>query len=311
MTKTILKLLLLILVLLSIFISGCLTTSEGPATSIQKKENSQPIAAISVNPASISEGEIISFNGLGSKDLDGNIVSYQWDFGDGDYASDASASHTYTRSGIYTILLTVTDNNGAKATDSIKIEVNSIQTPLQATPTSTPEIADFEISVSSNYDTPISIESYQSDYGSTVPDHMIDNFCCAYKGTSGVGYSVPCFYINIVNSGNVRIKNIKTSIQANLFSPGNSPAWVSTSPNFLFSYFFNPNQAVLDNNPNTYNADEVLSLEPMGSVGRVVTLQSSDLGEGIHKFVVDVYIYSQEPALSWHKRVYYVIENDG
>lgn len=310
MVKIILKLLVLILVLISIFISGCLTSPKEPATSSQINENSQPVAAISVNPASISEGDKVYFNGLGSKDLDGNIISYQWDFGDGDSSSGASVSHTYTRSGKYTILLTVTDNNGAKATDSIKVEVNSqMQTVPQAIPTSTPEIAKFEISISSNYDTSISQKSYQADYGATVPDYMIGNFCCAYKGTFGVGYTAPSFYVNIVNSGNVKIKNIKASIQANVFSTGNGPGWVGTSSDFLFSYFFNPNQAVLNNNPSTYKADEVLSLEPMGSVGRVVNLQSNSLGKGLHKIVVDVYIYSQEPALSWQKRVYYVIEN--
>ena len=87
--------------------------------------NLQPIAAISANPNSISEGDKISLTGINSKDLDGFIVSYNWDFGDGDSTVGSIISHTYNKSGKYTVLLTVTDNKGGKAIDSIKVEVNS------------------------------------------------------------------------------------------------------------------------------------------------------------------------------------------
>lgn len=89
------------------------------------ENNLQPLAVISASPTSIIEGENISLNGINSKDIDGYIASYQWDLGDGNSTAGASISHIYYKSGIYTILLTVTDNNGAKAIDSIKIEVKS------------------------------------------------------------------------------------------------------------------------------------------------------------------------------------------
>lgn len=56
----------------------------------------------------------VDFDGSGSYDPDGSIVSYQWDFGDG-YGTTSSSpytSHTYSADGEYTVILRVTDNDG-------------------------------------------------------------------------------------------------------------------------------------------------------------------------------------------------------
>ncbi|NIO80976.1 MAG: PKD domain-containing protein [Candidatus Aminicenantes bacterium] len=52
-----------------------------------------------------------------SSDPDGTIVSWFWDFGDGNTSTQQNPSHTYAASGTYTVTLTVTDNDGAS--DSI------------------------------------------------------------------------------------------------------------------------------------------------------------------------------------------------
>lgn len=52
----------------------------------------------------------ISFNGSNSSDLDGQIVSYEWNFGDDNVATGAMPLHTYAAAGTYTVTLTVTDN---------------------------------------------------------------------------------------------------------------------------------------------------------------------------------------------------------
>jgi PKD repeat protein len=51
-----------------------------------------------------------------SKDDDGVIVSWHWDFGDGDTSIDPSPSHTYANRGHYQVSLTVTDDEGASDT---------------------------------------------------------------------------------------------------------------------------------------------------------------------------------------------------
>ncbi len=78
--------------------------------------NSPPTVSLVLSPAT---GEIplaVAFSGENSTDPDGSIVSYAWDFGDGTAANTATAGHTYTIAGIYTVTLTVTDNMGATAT---------------------------------------------------------------------------------------------------------------------------------------------------------------------------------------------------
>ncbi len=58
-------------------------------------------------------GEAVQFNGDGSSDSDGTIVSYTWEFGDGGSDVGVSPTHTYVAAGTYTVKLTVTDDDGA------------------------------------------------------------------------------------------------------------------------------------------------------------------------------------------------------
>ncbi len=61
-------------------------------------------------------GSPVLFNGSASNDPDGTIISYSWDFGDGNTGTGVNPSHTYDAAGTYNVTLTVMDNAGA--TDS-------------------------------------------------------------------------------------------------------------------------------------------------------------------------------------------------
>lgn len=65
----------------------------------------------------------ITFNGSGSYDLDGTIINYSWDFGDGTTANDSIATHAYYSSGIYTVTLSVTDDQGRKGTNQTRVTI--------------------------------------------------------------------------------------------------------------------------------------------------------------------------------------------
>jgi PKD repeat protein len=54
-------------------------------------------------------------------DPDGQIVAYNWDFGDGQTSTSPAPSHVYQRAGSYTARLIVTDNAGATGAASINI----------------------------------------------------------------------------------------------------------------------------------------------------------------------------------------------
>jgi PKD repeat protein len=51
----------------------------------------------------------VSFDGTGSSDPDGDVLTYAWDFGDGVTGAGATTSHTYATRGTYSITLTVND----------------------------------------------------------------------------------------------------------------------------------------------------------------------------------------------------------
>lgn len=55
--------------------------------------------------------DIITFDASSSSDTDGNIVSYKWDFGDGQIGSGLTVNHQYA-AGEYNPTLTISDNDG-------------------------------------------------------------------------------------------------------------------------------------------------------------------------------------------------------
>jgi hypothetical protein len=69
-------------------------------------------------------GATVTFNGSGSYDPDGSIVSYGWNFGDGSTGTGEITTHAYSTDGTYTVTLTVTDNDGATGNDTAIVTVN-------------------------------------------------------------------------------------------------------------------------------------------------------------------------------------------
>jgi len=65
----------------------------------------------------------ITFDGRGSTDEDGQIVSYAWNFGDGQTAQGPVVSHFYEALGSYTVTLTVTDDRAGQASDVAEVEI--------------------------------------------------------------------------------------------------------------------------------------------------------------------------------------------
>jgi parallel beta-helix repeat protein len=62
--------------------------------------------------------QTITFDASNSFDLDGEIIEYSWDFGDGTTGTGEKVEHSYLTNGRYTVKLTVTDNDGNIATDT-------------------------------------------------------------------------------------------------------------------------------------------------------------------------------------------------
>ena len=81
--------------------------SDEPATGL-------PVAGFQQTPTEPIAGEPVLFNGTPSLDPDGQVVGFAWDF-DNDGQADSTAplaEHTFAEAGLYTVSLTVTDNDG-------------------------------------------------------------------------------------------------------------------------------------------------------------------------------------------------------
>ncbi|EXJ13943.1 PKD domain-containing protein [Imhoffiella purpurea] len=77
-------------------------------------------------------GEILSFDASASRDPDGAIRRYVWDFGDGETAEGLQATHVYREPGDYEVELTVTDDTdlpNASRSDRIAVRCNAAPVP--------------------------------------------------------------------------------------------------------------------------------------------------------------------------------------
>jgi PKD repeat protein len=101
-------------------------TDDGGATNSQTTN----VNVVANNPPTASftsslSGSAASVDASASNDIDGTIASYAWDFGDGGTASGVTAGHNYTSQGTFTVTLTVTDDQGATATKTGTVTINS------------------------------------------------------------------------------------------------------------------------------------------------------------------------------------------
>lgn len=94
--------------------------------------NQLPVASATAVPLTGKVSTNFAFNGSGSSDPDGNIVSYSWDFGDGATGGGANPTHSYSATGTYVATLTVTDDDGGTDTDTVTVTVNPNQAPSAA-----------------------------------------------------------------------------------------------------------------------------------------------------------------------------------
>ncbi len=72
---------------------------------------SQPYASFVVDRSIVNIDELVKFDATASFDIDGQIIAFIWDFGDGNNSGGELNSHSYSQPGEYGVILTVRDND--------------------------------------------------------------------------------------------------------------------------------------------------------------------------------------------------------
>ena len=96
------------------------TVSESDNTSQTENLSLTANAGLDIT---VNKGDNVVFDAINSNDSNGTIVSYQWQEEDIVLSDNASFSKSDLSVGIHPIVLTITDNGGKTATDTVIITV--------------------------------------------------------------------------------------------------------------------------------------------------------------------------------------------
>ena len=145
------------------------------------KVNGQPKAVFSTSTLVTAANDEVSFNADKSYDDDGKIIAYVFDFDDNIVAKGVAVNHAFSKPGLYTVRLTVTDNSDVANATSFSeqtVRVNQPPVPVAGVPqTLNSSLVDFDGSGSTDVDDVII--KYHWDFG---------------DGHSGEGVSVSHVY---------------------------------------------------------------------------------------------------------------------
>lgn len=135
----------------------------------------------------------VTFNASLSYDRDGIIISYYWEFGDGNNGTGSIVTHAYAYYGTYVVTLSVTDDDGKNDTISSDVIVDSIP----------PEISNVQVIPSvQNIGGYVNISAAVTDNIEVnkvylyidYPDGIIENFSITQNKTGDTYYSNKTYY---------------------------------------------------------------------------------------------------------------------
>lgn len=164
----------------------------------------------------------------------GNIVSYAWDFGDGNTSTVSSISHTYSQAGNYVACLTITTSLGCRSTfcDSITVSSGPVTPPCQAnynytvdtnnvvyfsnTSTSGPGVSyTWDFGDGSAYSTATNPQHTYTSSGAYVVSLSVNSngTICSYFDTVFVNYCYAYYQATTSSNGSVSFSNYSAAPQ--------------------------------------------------------------------------------------------------
>ena len=133
-------------------------STEGPVWSFTI-EGLPPVANFNYSVNDLT----VTFDASESYDPNGNVVNYTWDLGDGNSSYGEVIEHTYGEEKVYTVVLTVTDNDGKTGSISKDVDVTNTMPVANFTYAIDGKIVEFD--ASSSFDENGTIVSYYWDFG--------------------------------------------------------------------------------------------------------------------------------------------------
>jgi hypothetical protein len=110
---------------LAVDANGNVYFEDGGNQRVRKIGNALPMPSLKADPTSGTPPLAVSLDASASRDPDGSIATYAWEFGDGKTATGQTAQHTYMRPGTYAVKLTVSDDSGAMRVVTRSIDVTA------------------------------------------------------------------------------------------------------------------------------------------------------------------------------------------
>jgi PKD repeat protein len=117
---------------------GTATAAADVTISIPPPGNQFPIANAG-GPYSGTVGQLLTFDGTGSTDPDGDPLTYVWDFGDLTSETVAKPNHAYSTVGTFHVTLTVSDARGGTTTATVDAVIAAAP-PVNQPPTASATI---------------------------------------------------------------------------------------------------------------------------------------------------------------------------
>lgn len=136
--------------------------------------NAAPIALFAVqdviDDTDPTAGMTKQFDASASRDSDGRIEEFRWNFGDGTQAFGQTVSHTFSRSGRFSVRLTVADDRGAVADVTRTILINASPVAVFTFEEDPNDSLRFTFDGSGSSDSDGTISRFRWDFGDGSPE---------------------------------------------------------------------------------------------------------------------------------------------
>lgn len=157
-----------ITVLILLFLPLICTTSNAWIFKDAQNEKEAVFASTPKEPIASPQCNQFTFDASSSYDPDNENITFLWDFGDGATSKKPVISHTYGKSGIYNVKLSITDNSGLNCSTAFTTQSVAINLPPKAVLTMEDNVCSNQkvtFDASASYDDSQNNLSYKWDFG--------------------------------------------------------------------------------------------------------------------------------------------------